>query len=105
LSLREDAHHGDHAEEHHAKHGGPGESVHGLLRSPPVARAGARLRRRQEVRASSSALIFGIRLPRSIGFVSKSSQPAASALSRSWAMACAVRAMTGTAFVSGAALS
>ena len=50
---------------------------------------------------SPSSLIFARRRGNSTGFVSKSSQPADSAFSRSPAMACAVRAITGICRVSG----
>src|SRR5690606_29896024 len=52
----------------------------------------------------ASASIFATRRWMSTGLVSKSSQPAAIALSRSSAMACAVRAMIGIALVRGSAL-
>src|SRR6185312_6731313 len=52
-----------------------------------------------------SASIFSSRRGSSMGLVSKSSQPADNACSRSAAMACAVRAMTGMPRVAGSAFS
>src|SRR5262245_44411506 len=66
------------------------------------------LRRRVDAHAlaarPSSASIFSTSRAKSTGLVSKSSQPAPMAFSRSPAMACAVSAITGMARVSGAAL-
>src|SRR5215813_12400013 len=68
----------------------------------------AKLRRRVDTHAPaarpSSASIFSTSRPKSTGLVSKSSQPAPMAFSRSPAMAWAVSAITGMARVSGAAL-
>src|SRR5215475_2027170 len=54
---------------------------------------------------ASARVIFASKRSNSNGLVSQSSQPAASAFSRSLTMACAVRAMMGMSRVAGSALS
>src|SRR5262249_59421440 len=68
----------------------------------------AKLRRRVDAHAPaarpSSASIFSTSRAKSTGLVSKSSQPAPMAFSRSPAMACAANALTGMAPLSASAL-
>src|SRR5438552_2607360 len=73
-------------------------------RTQLVAKLSGRVDAHEPAARPSRASIFWTRRAKSTGLVSKSSQPAASALSRSPDIACAVSAITGIARVAAAAL-